>query len=165
MQRGVLLAMLVAGLIFAAWLPAKNVVAPANLDLLQKIETRLGRPLTDDQRRQFAIAATSLRDAMVPPQQKFAQIVAQIFKLPLSEVQTMAPAIGGNSGFDHGMIPKLEARIGRSLTPQELQQVRTADNAKKADLSEIESKWMPRFVQSTGLSREQLLQLLPTVGI
>ena len=165
MQRGVLLAILLAGLIFAAWLPAKNVVAPANLDLLQKVEARLGRPLTGDQRRQFAIAATSLRDAMLPPQQKFAQIVAQIFKLPLAEVQAMAPVIGGNGGFGRGMIAKLEARIGRSLTPQELQQVRTAENAKKAELSEIESKLVPQFVQSTGLSREQLLQLLPTVGI
>lgn len=165
MQRGVLLAILSAGLIFAAWLPAKNVIAPANLDLLQKIEARLGRPLTADQRRQFAIAATSLRDAMLPPQQKFAQTVAQIFKLPLAEVQTMAPEIGGSRGYDGGMIPKLEARIGRSLTPQELHQLRTADNAKKAELSEIESKLLPQFVQSTGLSREQLLQLLPTVGI
>lgn len=157
--------MLLAGLIFAAWLPAKNVVAPANLDLFQKIEARLGRPLTDDQRRQFAIAATRLRNAMLPPQQKFAQAVAQIFKLPLAEVHAMDPATGGNTGFDSGMIPKLEVRIGRSLTPQELQQVRTADNAKKAELSQIESKWVPQFVQSTGLSREQLLQLLPTVGI
>jgi hypothetical protein len=163
MQRGVLLAILSAGLIFAAWLPAKNVVAPANLDLLQKIEARLGRPLTDDQRRQFAIAATNLRDAMLPPQQKFAQSAAQIFKLPLAEVQAMAPDIGRSR--DGGMISKLEARIGRSLTPQELQQLRTADNAKKAELSEIEAKLLPQFVQSTGLSREQLLQLLPTVGI
>src|SRR5258705_12036591 len=164
MQRGVLLAILAAGLIFAAWLAAKNAVAPASLDLLQKIEARLGRPLTADQRRQFAIAATSLRDAMLPPQQKFAQTVAQIFKLPLAEVQAMAPDTG-NRGYDGGMISKLEARIGRSVTPQELQQLRTADNAKKAELSEIESRLLPQFVQSTGLSREQLLQLLPTVGI
>src|SRR5437762_3113256 len=140
MQRGALLAILSAGLIFAAWLPAKNVVAPANLDLLQKIEARLGRPLTADQRRQFAIAATNLRDAMLPPQQKFAQTIAQIFKLPLAEVQAMAPDLSGSRGFDGGMISKLEARIGRGLTPQELQQLRTADNAKKAELSEIESK-------------------------
>src|SRR5258708_39551447 len=112
MQRGVLLAILAAGLIFAAWLPAKNVVAPASVDLLQKIEARLGRPLTADQRRQFAIAATSLRDAMLPPQQKFAQTVAQIFRLPLAEVQAMAPDIGGNRGYDGGMISKLQARLG-----------------------------------------------------
>src|ERR1700675_2673382 len=100
MQRGVLLAILSAGLIFAGWLPAKNVVAPANLDLLQKIEARLGRPVTGDQRRQFAMAATGRREAMLPPQQKFSQAVAQIFKLPPAEVQAMAPDIGGNRSFD-----------------------------------------------------------------
>jgi hypothetical protein len=166
MLRLVLLTLLLAGLIFAAWLPAKNVVAQANLDLLQKVEARLGKPLSGDQRPQFARTATSLSDALLPPQQKFAQTIAQIFKLPLAEVQTMVPTTGaGSNGFEQGIIPKLETRIGRSFTPQELQQVRIADNAKQAEMSEIQSQFVPRLAQITGLSKEQLLQLLPTTGI
>jgi hypothetical protein len=104
---------------------------------------------------------------MLPPQQKFAQTA---LNLPATAFGLIADALRDAAGVALGAPPhvslsRLEARIGRSFTPQELQQLRTADNAKKAELSEIESKLLPQFVQSTGLSREQLLQLLPSVGI
>ena len=162
MQRLLLLALLVAGLVFAAWLPANNKVEQANFDLMQKIEARLGKPMTSDQRQQFARTATTLRDASLMPQQQFLQDIARNFKLPLPDVQAVAQASGAGS---RDMISRLEVRLGRSVTSEELQQVRMADNATNAKISEIQSQFVLQFVQITGLSREQMQQLLPTAGM
>ncbi|MBI4189981.1 MAG: hypothetical protein HY525_05525 [Betaproteobacteria bacterium] len=166
MERLLYRTLFVTGLILAAGLPAKSAFAQQGPGLLQKVEARLGKPLSGEQRQQFARTAAGLRDALLPPQRKFAQTIAYTFKLPLAEVQALLPAIGeDSSGFDRNMIPKIEARIGRGLTPQELQQIRTADNAKKAEMSQIQSRYAAEFAQVTGLSSEQFRQLLPTIGI
>lgn len=134
--------------------------------LLQKVEAQRGQPLTFEQRQQFARVAANLRDALLPAQQQFVRAVAQTFKLAEREVESMLPAIGADKlGFDNNIIPQIEARRGRAISPQELQQIRAADNSKKAEMSEIQSRYAAELARIAGLSKDQIQRMLPTIGI
>ena len=78
----------------------------------------------------------------------------------------MIPAASTDSiGFDMSVIAQIEARRGRGVTPPELQQIRAADNAKKADMSEIQSRYAVELGRIAGLSKDQIQRLLPAAGI
>lgn len=167
MQRPALLGVFLAGLILAAWLPGEKVVAQQAPVLLQKVEAQRGQPLTPEQRQQFSRTTAGLRETLLPARQKFVRTIAQAFRLPQSDVQALLPAIGAdNAGFDNkNMIQKIEARLGRPITPQEMQQMRAADNAEKAEMSEIQSRYAAELAQIVGLSKEQIQRMLPNIGI
>jgi hypothetical protein len=151
---------------FAAGLPAISEFVQPVPALLQKVETQRGQPLTVEQRQQFSRTAASLRDALLPAQQKFVRTIAGTFSLPEAEVQAMLPAIGSDSiGFDMSIIPRIEARRGRSVTPQELQQIRQADNAKKAEMGEVQARYTRELARIAGVSRDQIQRMLPAAGI
>ena len=155
-----------AGILFAVCVPAKPVVGQAGPELLQKVEIQRGQPLNAEQRNQFSRTAANLRDALVPTQQKFARIVAETCGLPEAAVSALLPAAGADSiGFDMSIVAKIEKRRGRGLTPQELQQIRAADNAKKAEMGEIQARYATELARIAGLSREQIQRLLPVTGI
>ena len=156
---------LVAGLIFAVWLPAQGGVAQAPT-LLQKVEAQRGQPLTFEQRREFSRTAGGLGDALLPAQYGFVHTVARVTGLPEAEVRAMLPAIGADTpGLDRNMLAQLEARLNRAVTPQELQQLRAADNTKKAELSGIQSRYADELAQIAGLSKARIQRMLPTIGI
>lgn len=165
MHRSVLLAGLLAALV-AVCLPARMVVAQRAPTLLQKVEVQRGQPLTSEQRQQFARTIASLREALLPAQQKFVRSVGHAFNLAAGEVQAMQPAIGVDDiGFDRNIIPQLEARRSRVVTPEELHQIRTADNAKKAEMGEIQARYAGELAGIAGLSKDQIQRILPSIGL
>lgn len=166
MRRTVILTMLLTGMAFSAGLPAKRVAEAQVPVLLQKVEAQRGQALAPEQRQQFSRTAADLRVALLPLQDKFVRTVARIFGLAEGELRAMIPAASTDSiGFDMSVIAQIEARRGRGVTPPELQQIRAADNAKKADMSEIQSRYAVELGRIAGLSKDQIQRLLPAAGI
>ena len=165
-RRIAISALLVAGAAFAVCVPAKPVVGQAGPELLQKVENQRGQPLSPERRHQFSRTAASLRDALLPAQQQLARIIAETLGLPEAEVSAVLPAAGSDRiGFDMSIVAKIEQRLGRSITPHELQQIRAADNATKAEMGAIQARYADELARITGLSREQIQRMLPVTGI
>lgn len=166
MGRLLICALVIVGLALVASLPAKSVVEQDVPALLQKVEAQRGQPLTPEQRREFSRMTALLREALQPAQQNFARSVAQIFNLPQSKVQAILPVIGANSaGFDKGVIPEIEASLGRTIAAQELQQLRVADNAKQAEMNEVLSRYADDLGRISGRSKQQIRRIFPAMGI
>jgi len=162
----VLVILVFLGVALSAALPAARNVAPAAPALLQRVEAHRGQALAPVQRQQFTRATADLRAALLPAHDGFVRAIAQTFRLPPGEVQGMMPATDADRiGFHLGVISTLEARLGRPVTPQELQQVRAADNAKKAEISEIQSRYAGELARIAGLSKEQVQRMLLSTAI
>ena len=157
--------LIIVGLALVASRPAKSMAKQEVPALLQKAEAQRGQPLTPEQRLEFSQTIALLREALQPAQQNFARSVARVFNLPPSKVQAMLPAIGTNDGsFDKGLIPEIEASMGRTITAQELQRLRASDNAKQAEMNEILSRYVEDLGRIAGLSKEQIRRIFPSIG-
>ena len=157
---------LTAAAALVATLPARGVPDPEASTLLQKLETRRGQPLTADQRRDFARISEELRLALGPPHEKFARALAQIFGLSPGQLQAVIPT-GATmaSGDGQGVVPRIEATLGRSISPTELQQLRIADNAMQAEVNEVLDGYAASLARVAGTSKEQVRRLFPAMGI
>jgi hypothetical protein len=161
-----ILIVLLLGAALSATLPAERVVAPAASALLQKVEAQRGQALAPGQRQQFTQATADLRAATLPAQEGFVRALAQTFRLDQSVVQAMVPATDADHvGLRLNVVSTIEARLGRPVTPVELQQIRAADNAKKAEISEIQSRYAGELARIAGLSKEQIQRILLSTGI
>ena len=166
-MRRVAATWLFAGAALTVCLPAESVVERQAPALLQKVETQRRQPLSAEQRTQFSRTAASMHAALVPAHRKFARTVAETFNLSEADVGALLPATdsAGAIGFDVNVIAKIEARRGRPVTTAELQQLRMADNAKKAEMSEIQARYTTELSRISGVSREQIERMLPLTGI
>ena len=134
--------------------------------LLQKIEAKTGKALTVDQRKELGQAAQAMAAALKAEQQKFITAIAAASGVTETQVAEMMPKVGqDNTGFDMNMIPKLEKILGRSLTPDELQKIREADDAKKAAMKPIQEQLAEEAARISGLNKEDVLEMLPKIGL
>lgn len=134
--------------------------------LLPKIESRLGRPLSVEQRKQLGAAAQETMASLRAAQGRFVQSVAQVSGLSPSDIAAMMPTIGqANEGFDKNMIPKIEAKLGRPLTPQQLQAINKADSDKKAAMGPVQQNFARSIARITGLPYAEVLAMLPRIGL
>jgi len=134
--------------------------------IIGKIEAKIGRELTTNQRRSIQEAAQKEVRALKAEQDKFVVAIAGITKLPKEKIWEFMPKIGGNNaGFDKNMIPKLEKSLGRSLTTGEMEKIRAADKAKKTAMKPIQEAFAGTIARESGLSKEEALALLPKIGL
>lgn len=134
--------------------------------LMSKIEVRLGQPLTPDQRRQFLAATTESKAGLREKQINFVRDIASITGLPQDEIAAMMPKIGeSNEGFDKNMIPKIESKLGRKLSPGELAGIRKADQEKKDGMKPVREKLIQSISGFTGLTPDEVGAMLPKVGL
>ena len=134
--------------------------------LVARLETKLGKALTDTQRQKIAEASQESAEKLKALQAEFVQKIAKAVKLPEADIQPMLPKIGeSNAGFDKNMIPKLETKLGRKLTADELTAIRAADDAKKSAMKPVQQKFAARLAGITGLKVEDIQPMLPKVGL
>ena len=154
---------LLTGPAFAQQSPARR--AGGN-DLSSRLEANLGKSLTSEQREQIGEASKESAEKLKSLQKEFVGKIAKAVKLAESDIQPMMPKIGEpNSGFDKNMIPKLEAKLDRKLTANELAAVRKADDAKKSAMKPVQDKFAKRLAQITGLPVETVREMLLKVGL
>ena len=134
--------------------------------IIPKIETKLGHELSADQRRQIQQAAQQEIRALKAAQDKFVSAIAQAVNLPEDDIRQFIPTIGAdNTGFDKNMIPKIEKKLGRSLTAAEMEKIRAADTAKKKTMNPIQEEFAGTIAKVSGLKKEDALALLPKIGL
>ncbi len=139
--------------------------SPATDGLLQRIEQRSGRTLTADERQNATGAIRTMVEGLNPPREKFVSEISRISGVSEARVWEMMPRIGGPLNQDKNMIPKLEEAMRRKLTNEELTAVRTADQQKKTAIREIRQTFAQAVSKVTGVPAEDLLAMLPKVGI
>ena len=134
--------------------------------LVTKLEAKLDKPLTADQRAKIGETSKESADKLKSLQAEFVEKIAKAVNLPASDIQPMMPKIGeSNAGFDKNMIPKLEAKLGRKLTTDELAAIRTADAAKKSAMKPVQEKFAKQLAGISGLAIETVRVMLPKVGL
>lgn len=133
---------------------------------IQRLEAQLGRPLSAQQRQQLGGASRETMESLRAAQGTFIQRISQITGVSVAQIREMVPQIGQpNEGFDKNMIPKIEAVLGRSLTPEQLTQIRAVDQEKRAAMLPIQERFAQRVSQITGLSTAQIQGMLPRIGL
>ena len=158
--------------LLAATLPTITALAQdaprraAGNSLVARLEAKLGKSLTDTQRQKMAEASQESAGKLKALQAEFVEKIAQAVKLPEADIQPMMPKIGeSNAGFDKNMMPKLETKLGRKLTADELAAIRAADNAKKSAMKPVQKNFAERLANITGLAVEDIQPMLPKVGL
>lgn len=139
----------------------------AGPSLVGRIETLRGKPLNEKQRAQCAEAMATARQGMVEAQKKFVASLVAITGLPEADIQPMMPVIGQPlpPGFDKNAIPKIEAKLGRKLSEQEMARIREADKAKKDAIHPIRRTMCEKLSSLSGIDAARIEALLPKVGI
>jgi hypothetical protein len=137
-----------------------------NAPLVQKIEAKLGKPLTAQQKQDMVLVLRQGINGLREAQLAFVQSLSGTTGLPVATIQEMMPRIGGdNTGLDKNIIPKIEARLGRRLTNSQLQSIREADNTKKAAMVPIQNNMAQGLSRITGLSADDIKAMLPHIGL
>jgi hypothetical protein len=138
----------------------------AGNSLVARLETKLGKALTDTQEQKIAEASQESAGKLKALQAEFVGKIVKAVTLPEADIQPMMPKIGeSNAGFDKNMIPKLETKLGRKLTADELATIRAADNAKKSAMKPVQKSFAERLAGITGLKAEDIQPMLPKVGL
>lgn len=134
-------------------------------ELLQKIEAKSRKPLTDSQKKQISTAAQEAMNSLRIPQQKFTQKVSQATGVSNNQVQKLMGQNGQLNSFEiKTLIPQLETVMKRKLTTVELSQLRRADMERKQAMIPIRNRFAQRISQITRLSNQQSREILASLG-
>lgn len=134
-------------------------------ELLQKIEAKARKPLTDLQKKQLSTAAQEAMNSLKVPQQRFTQKVSQATGVSNNQVQKLMGQNGQLNSFEiKTLIPQLEAVMKRKLTTVELSQLRRADMERKQAMIPIRNRFAQRISQITRLSNQQSREILASLG-
>jgi len=130
--------------------------------LVSKIEAKLGKPLTQPQKMQLRTASLKWRDGMNSAVDTFAGKLSTITGIQLEEIKGWMPKIGyTNEPYQKDVISKIEAKLGKKLTAEQMEQIKKASGDKKAAMSEVTQTFVSTLAGITGLSKEDLQQMLP----
>jgi len=111
--------------------PSGGDARPQRSPLLARIETKLGKPLTAEQRQAIGTAAKDTMANLKKAQDAFVSGVAKIVELPEQEIRDMLPQVGNiGPGFDKDMVKKLETKFGKPLGAEQLRQIGEVDAVK-----------------------------------
>jgi hypothetical protein len=130
--------------------------------LISKIEAKLGKPLTMAQKMQLKNASLKWRDGMNSAVDTFAGRLSTITGISLEEIKGWMPKIGYSSEpYQKDVISKIETKLGKKLTAEQMEQIMKASGDKKASMSEVMQTFVSTLAGLTGLTKEDLQQMLP----
>lgn len=170
-MRSLLLAMgatLAASLLLipqSARAQARVVRGDPQTGLLYKLEAKLGKPLTFEQRKQVDAATKENIEGLATCQKDYAKEIAEITGLPADDIQGMLPVIGQPLVVtDKNLLPRIEQKLGRPLAQTELQRVREADAKKKEAMKPVRDAYVRRLADITALPSSDIDGMLPFIG-
>lgn len=135
-------------------------------NLLYRLEQRLGKPLSFEQRKQVDEATKENIEGLTACQKDFTKELADITTLPTEQIQGMMPVIGQPLVVvDKNIIPRIEQKLGRPLSQQELQRVREADARKKEAMKPVRDTYVRRLAEITALPSTDIDGMLPLIGV
>jgi len=133
--------------------------------LLLMLETKLGKPLSFEQRKQISEATANYVDALKECQKPYTKDIAEITGLAEENIQGLLPQIGQRtSPAGENLLPKIEAKLNRKLTDAEFQKIREADQRKKEAMKPAREKYVRRVAEITGLSEAEVDGMTPLIS-
>jgi hypothetical protein len=143
---------------------AKKAATPSvpSSEIEQKIETRLGKPLTADQKQRTQRAAADYTRSLLAPHAKFIQDLARSFNLTEEIVAPMVPrGTLPSETLDKVVTPKLEAKLARKLNPGELQRVKALDDGRRALIKTLQDNYARQLSAVVALPPNVIGEMLP----
>ena len=141
--------------------PPPVVVKQGNSSLISRIESKLGRGLTAQQRQEIERVIRQSASALADCQNQFLERVAAILSTPESRVKAIFASSGpGELDFDRGLIPKLEGQLGRVLSTSEIDQLRKADAQRQEAVRPVQMRLAERLATVTRLPADEIRDLL-----
>jgi hypothetical protein len=138
------------------------VPAAPSSELEQKIEARLGRPLTPDQKQRLQRTSVDHSRNLLLPHAKFIQDVAQAFNQTADIVAPMVPRANSPSeSLDKAVAPKLEAKLARKLNPGELNRLKALDDGRKAQVKVQQDNYARQISAVVNLPMNAISEMLP----
>ncbi len=151
---------LLAGTAMSQNTPSES--GPTGSKFIPKMEAKLGKPLTNAQKMQFRNAALQWRDGMNSSVNTFAQKLSTITGIQLEEIKGWMPRIGySGEAYKKDVISKIETKLGKKLTTEQMDQVMKASGEKKEAMKAVNQQFVDKLTEITGLKKEDLTQMLP----
>lgn len=143
--------------------PKTAAPAPAqpSSELELKIEAKLGRPLTADQKQRITKAAQAYPSSLRGPHAKFIQDVARSLNQTDDVVGALIPMNSiGTDGAEKSVVPKLEGKLNRKLNPGEIQRIKALDDARKASLKALQDAYARQLSSISGVPLPAMTEIL-----
>ncbi len=132
--------------------------------LMQKIESRLGRELTKDENRAYLVSVRKAIAGIESIQQKFVKDISDITGITNDKIWDWIPRQGGKPDPKYkNMISKIEKELGRELKKEEIARIMKADENKKNSIKAIQKKFADELSGITGIPANDILLMLPKV--
>lgn len=129
--------------------------------LTLKIESKLGRELTNDEKRAYLIAVRKVIAEIELIQQKFVKDIAEITGITTDKIWDWIPQQGRQPDPKYkNMISKIEKELDRKLTKEEIDKIMKADENKKKSLLTAQSKFADELSQITGIPMKEIMFML-----
>lgn len=133
--------------------------------LMQKLEDKLGKPLTEAQKEQVDKTAWDMLMGMKKTHDKLIQDLASITGLTQDQIKSFIPS-KEKSGPEEArnFVPKLENAMGRKMTEDEKNKLRKAFADMLDGMVAHQQKFIDQLSKITGLSKDAVKECLPKPG-
>lgn len=132
--------------------------------ILAKLETKLGKPLSFEQRNQVTEAVKNQVEALKSSQTSFQQTLADLTGLSVDEIKKVLAMAVKFGGEDNKAISQIETKIQRKLTSDEMRKVREAIRDRNDARRSLQEQMAKRLGEITGLGEGDVMEILPSVG-
>lgn len=129
--------------------------------LMQKIESRLGRELTQDENRAYLAAVRKVLAELESIQQKFVKDIAETTGLTTGKIWDWIPQPGKapDPKFKK-MISKIEKELDRKLKREEIDKIMKADEVRNKGFLSAQEKFAKELSNITGISAKDIMLML-----
>lgn len=146
-------------------LPAQGAPqGPTRVNIVEKIEARLGKPLSEEQRTKVRDAITTLTAALTQQQTLFIERVADITGLPAIRLRAIMPRIGQESRPFAACLGDIERELNRKLNKVELEKISAADQEKVQTMSGPRQAFVKQVAAICGLAVNDIYEIMPRLA-
>ena len=130
--------------------------------LVQKLESRLGRELTNDEKKAYLVAVRKTIAEIELIQQKFVKDISEITDIATSKIWDWIPRQGSQPDPKYKkMISKIEKELDRKLKKEEISKIMKADENKKNSIRTAQKKFADELSEITKIPANDILLMLP----
>lgn len=132
--------------------------------IFQKIEAKLGKELTEDQKQQILAVMQTSRAKLQESNQKFISDVAAALKMSVEDLRSIIGPEAREPGAERkpgNMRQKIEEALKRQLTEEELAAIKAAAAARREAAMPVRKEMLESIAGITGLSAADLQEIMP----
>ncbi|MHC9540091.1 MAG: hypothetical protein AB9903_11275 [Vulcanimicrobiota bacterium] len=132
-----------------------------NFPFLQKLEAKMGRSLTQEEKMKFLQETMKWKNGMTAAVETFARSLTDITGVPFEQTNAMMPKFGQmTEPYKKDVMPRLEEKLGRKLTQEETQKIMKAYQEKEKITGPLLQDYFQKLSSITGLPEETIKGIL-----